>query len=130
MMGTATRAVEFFQPPGLWRRRLVVEDRTPEEPGGVPILANQFGDLVHLVVEIAWGADLTANPASWVWTDVTTDVQIEGGKKVSITVGRADEASAAQPAHATMVLDNRRNTYSRSPLSQNWPNVRKNTPVR
>lgn len=99
--------------------------------GGIPILQDLFGDNLHLVVEIAWGANLTADSSTWLWTDVTTDVQTENGSKgVAITPGRADEASLAQPATMNLTLDNRTSTYSKSPLAPNWPNVRKNTPVR
>lgn len=99
--------------------------------GGVPILQQQFGDTVRLVVEIAWGANLTADQSTWGWVDVTTDVQIENDSKfVTIRPGRADEASRTQPATASLTLDNRLGRYSKSALSPNWPNVRKNTPVR
>ncbi|HYS41957.1 MAG TPA: hypothetical protein VEO01_40585 [Pseudonocardiaceae bacterium] len=99
--------------------------------GGVPILQQQFGDTLRVVVEIAWGANLSADQSTWGWVDVTTDVQIEDDSKhVTITPGRADEATRTQPATANLTLDNRLGRYSKSALSPNWPNVRKNTPVR
>lgn len=98
---------------------------------GVPILASQFGNNVNLVVEIAWAASLSADPSTWSWVDVTTDVQVENlNKQIDIIPGHADEASVTQPAEMTLVLDNRTNRYSKSPLSPNWPNVKRNTPVR
>ncbi len=130
-----------FNIPTMWRRRGLPPgwqpNRYPTQTidqgvAGVPILQQQFTGLnaLTLVVEIAWGANLTANPSSWAWTDVTTDAQVDNGKKITITPGRADEASASQPAVGVVVLDDRLNKYSRSPLSSNYPNVRKNTPVR
>jgi hypothetical protein len=99
-------------------------------PPGVPILQQQFGTDLRLVVEIAWGGQVGMDPAGWKWTDVTHDVKVDGGRKLTITTGRADEASTTQPAAASCVLDNRRNTYSRSPLGLNYPNVKRNVPVR
>jgi hypothetical protein len=113
------------------RRR---EHRSLEHPAplaGTPILEQQFpGDQLRLALEIAWGAQPGTDPATWLWTDVTSDVQVADGKRVSITVGRADEASATQPASCTAVLDNRLARYSKSPLSPNYPHVTRNVPVR
>lgn len=81
-----------------------------------------------LTVEIAWGADITALASTWTWTDITTDVRQDPG--ISVSMGRGDEASTAQPAEATMVLDNTTGAYSLGGLSSNWPNVRRGTPVR
>lgn len=101
-------------------------------PPGTPILTKQFGTDLYLVVEIAWGAQTGpgSDPSSWQWADVTSDVQVDGGKKISITVGRADEASTTQPASCTLTLDNRSSRYSKSPLSPNYPKVRRNVPLR
>lgn len=93
--------------------------------GGVMILGN-----VNMWVEIAWGADLLADPATWTWTDVTEDVRAGDGKALSITIGRADEASTAPPAICKLTLDNSSGDYSLGGQSINWPNVRRNTPVR
>ncbi len=116
-----------------WKRR-----GSPTTPGlgsgavgGTPILEQQFGDTLHLMVEVAWGADLTADPATWPWSEVTTDVQVEDGSKdIQIRVGRADEATTTQPAQAVITLNNQADRYSKSALSPNWPNVKPNTPVR
>lgn len=129
-MATATRSIELYQQPALWRRKLVVEDHIPEEPGGTPVLTQQFADSLHLIVEAAWGANLAGDPNTWNWTDITTDVQIDTGKTITITAGRQDEQSTTQPAQLSLTLDNRANLYSRSPLSPNYPNVRKGTPIR
>lgn len=100
-------------------------------PRGIPILTQQFPNAtLRLLVEFAFGADLTASSGSWVWTDVTSDVQVDGGKHVTINVGRQDERSVAGPASCTIALDNRLSKYSSTALGQNWPNVTRGTPVR
>lgn len=100
------------------------------DPGGVPILQKQFGTGLRLMVEIAWGAQAGTDPGAWSWTEVTSDVQVANNGKITITVGRADEASTTQPASLSLVLDNRANKYSESPLSPTYPNVKRNVPVR
>lgn len=81
-----------------------------------------------LQVQIAWGANLAANSDSWVWTDVTHDVQYQ--QKLAIKIGRADESTTPQPATFGVTLDNRSGAYSKGPQSPNWPNVRRGTPIR
>lgn len=118
----------------VWSRRGRISRLQPSAgngPPGVPILEQQFpGRVLLLAVEIAWGAQAGSDPSSWTWTDVTTDVQVANNGKITITVGRADEASTTQPASLALVLDNRLNAYSESPLSSNYPNVKRNVPVR
>ncbi|ONI73075.1 hypothetical protein ALI144C_44805 [Actinosynnema sp. ALI-1.44] len=80
------------------------------------------------MVEIAWGADIHGDDALWTWTDVTGDLRDEPA--MSIEYGRADEASTTQPASCTMTLDNRAANYSLGGASPNWPNVKKNVPLR
>lgn len=94
---------------------------------GAPLLPAVLAGAT-LLVEVAWGADLTADPAGWVWTDITRDVRQDPG--ITTTMGRGDEASVSQPATTTMLLDNTAARYSLGPQSPNYPNVRRNTPVR
>lgn len=97
---------------------------------GQPFLQNA-GAIYRLAVEIAWGADLTdLTGAGWSWTDVTTDVQVDQGAGISITVGRQDESSTTQTSNMTCILDNRTGAYSEGGQSSNYPNVRRNTPIR
>ncbi|GAA2543631.1 hypothetical protein [Pseudonocardia hydrocarbonoxydans] len=93
-----------------------------------PLLPAALGPDARLAVEIAWGADLMADPATWTWTDITGDVRQDPG--ISTTLGRGDEASTSQPAATTLTLDNTGARYSLGPQSPNYPNVRRNTPVR
>jgi len=97
---------------------------------GVPFLPGALGPDARLIVEIAWGADLTASSDSWSWRDITTDVHWGGGDVISITVGAADEASTTQPATCGFRVDNESGAYSLGRESANWPHVRRNTPVR
>lgn len=84
---------------------------------------------VELAVAIAWGADPTsADPSAWTWSDITRDVLFDD--PISVTLGRADEASTSQPAKCSMRLDNTTGAYSLGPKSPNYPYVRRNTPVR
>lgn len=79
-------------------------------------------------VAVAWGADLTADESTWTWTDITDDVRQDPG--ISTALGRNDESSTSNPATMTCVLDNTGHAYSLGGRSPNWPNVRRNVPVR
>lgn len=94
---------------------------------GVEYLTNVLSDS-RIAVEIAWGADLNADPDTWSWTDVTSDVRTEQG--IETSMGRADEASTSQPASCSFTLDNSTGDYSLGGQSRLYPNVRRNTPVR
>lgn len=105
-----------------WPRRSALATHSSSALG-TPILEAQFADL-RLVVEIAWGGGLYADPGRW--TDITGDLQAP----VSITVGKADEAGQTQPATCSLLLKNPSGRYSKGPQSPNWPYVRRNTPIR
>lgn len=80
-------------------------------------------------VSLAFGADLSANPATWSWTDISTYVRYAPG--IEITAGRRDETSESQPAECAVVLDNTSGRFTpRNPNSPYYPNVRFNTPLR
>lgn len=94
----------------------------------VAFLTSTLGANARLAVEIAWGADLTdIDGSGWTWTDITTDVRMDPG--ISTSGGRGDEASTSQPAKLSCQLSNPSGAYSLGP-SVNYPNVRRNTPVR
>ncbi|HEX3781722.1 MAG TPA: hypothetical protein VHX38_18825, partial [Pseudonocardiaceae bacterium] len=98
---------------------------------GVPILLNSSATLagpVNLVVEFAWGAQITTPATPWTWTEVTADVQYS--KAISITIGRSDESANPQPAQAAFTLLNTSGAYSYGPASPNYPNVKRNVPCR
>jgi hypothetical protein len=95
---------------------------------GQNFLPSPFGASSRIAFEIAWTADITADPATWTWSDITTDVFQDPG--VSISFGRGDEASVSQPARCSFVVGNRSGAYSKGGESSNWPNVRAGVPVR
>lgn len=99
---------------------------------GVQVLKPQFGTTLVLVVEAAFGADLTdLDGSGWTWTDITADVFTDGGSNgVSYTVGKGDEASTTQPASCTFTLDDRNNRYNKSPLASHYPYIKPGTPIR
>jgi hypothetical protein len=85
----------------------------------------------NIVVEIAWGADLTASPSTWGFVDVTADVMQANDGIISISpIGRTDEFATAAPAQCTAVVLNLSGDYSKGPQSSNYPNVRRGTPFR
>lgn len=99
--------------------------------GGVKFLAAKLGSSARLIVEAAFGADLAADPTTWTWHDITTDVRQADGQTVQISpMGRADEASKAQPAGCTFQLKNTSGAYSKTTSSIWYPNIRRNTPIR
>jgi hypothetical protein len=95
--------------------------------GGVEWLPAELAD-ARLQVQIAFGADLAADPATWTWTDVTEDVR--QGPGISCSLGRRDESSTSNPADLALVLGNESGDYSLGGRSQYYPYVRRNTPVR
>ncbi len=95
---------------------------------GASFMDDTLGGNALLCVEIAFGADLTQDPASWAWTDVTADVRAD--KAISTTHARSDEASTTQPASCSFELDNTAGAYSLGGQCPNWPGVRRGTPVR
>lgn len=63
------------------------------------------------------------------WVDVTGDTY--QGEGLTITRGRADEASTADPATCSLVLDNRSGDYSaRNPVGAYYGAIGRNTPLR
>ncbi|MDA2805697.1 peptidoglycan-binding domain-containing protein [Nocardiopsis suaedae] len=63
------------------------------------------------------------------WEDITGDVRTSSD--VSITRGRADEASSADPGKLSLLLNNRHGRYSpRNPVSPYYGRIGRNTPIR
>jgi hypothetical protein len=81
-----------------------------------------------ITVELALGADLTADPSSWAWTDITTYARYNPG--IAIVRGGQDERTGA-PSGCTLVLDNTDGRFtSRKATGAYYPNIRRNTPLR
>ncbi|WP_035696913.1 hypothetical protein, partial [Glycomyces tenuis] len=85
-------------------------------------------DVLDLTVELALDADLTADPSTWVWTDITDFVE----PRINITgVGKSDEQTKASSAKATLSVDNTDGRFvRRNPLSPYYGQLRKGTPIR
>lgn len=96
--------------------------------GGVPFLSAQFPN-GRVYVEAAFGANLASSPDSWPWVDITADVR--HAARLRMRIGRADDTSVAQSASCGFDLDNTLAAYSAyNPASANYPDVRRNTPIR
>lgn len=80
-----------------------------------------------IVAAIAPGAD-PADPATWVYTDISDDVRSAG--QVQITVGRSDEASQVGTTSVTATLDNISGDYCRTnPLGAHYGRLARGTPL-
>lgn len=103
---------------------------TPTAPpiGGVPFLVRDLGAGASIALEAAFGADLAADPESWVWTDITEHVR--DTSTISTSLGRSDESGTSNPAELTVLLDNDSGDYSRGGRSRHHPYIRRNTPIR
>lgn len=86
--------------------------------------ATQLG----LMVELALAADLTADPSTWSWTDISRYVRYADG--ITITRGRADEFSTASPATAKLTLLNDGRFVTRNPTGAYYGTISRNTPLR
>jgi hypothetical protein len=94
------------------------------------LLPNQLSNAL-VRVSVAWGADLTADPDTWSYSDITSDVLQDAGNGVSIRLGRLDEFSIAAPASCSLQLKNTLGAYTPyNPGGSNYPLVQLGTPVR
>jgi hypothetical protein len=100
--------------------------------GGGAFLPELFGGNGRQWIEMAFGADLNADPDTWSWTDVTTSFMWDPG--VNISVGRSPESTRITPATMSGVIRNDQANGGDwtvgNALSPRWPNVKENTPVR
>lgn len=84
-------------------------------------------------MEIAFGADLTADQSTWTWTNVTPPdgESVFMNQDVTVTRGRADESADVTATAADMQLDNPDGDFTPdNPVSQYYPNVDTGTPSR
>jgi hypothetical protein len=81
-------------------------------------------------VSLAFGADLSADPATWSWTDITDYCMVrEGG--VWIQRGRRDWQATTTPAVCELLVNNADGRFSRLNPSGAWySQLGKNTPLR
>ncbi|GAA4626598.1 hypothetical protein GCM10023196_035490 [Actinoallomurus vinaceus] len=81
--------------------------------------------------ELALGASPDADPATWAatWTDITSDVYARD--PITITRGRADEASTVGPSTMSLEVTNAAGKYTRlNPTGPYYGKLSKNTPIR
>lgn len=82
-----------------------------------------------IVVQISPGADLTANPSTYVWTDITDKVHFDSG--ITITRGRGDEHSTAPPSQISLTLNNTDGRFCPyNPEGVYYGTLSRNTPIR
>lgn len=81
------------------------------------------------VVEIAPGADLTADPSTWSWVDIADQVRFKSG--ISTTVGRRDQAGSVDPSRASLTLNNRDGRFAPgNPTGPYYGRLNLSTPIR
>lgn len=86
-------------------------------------------DPLDVTVELALGADLTAHPGTWSWTDVTEWVHEPGG--ITISRGRQDEFSTASPSQIRLTLINNDGRFCpKNPSGAYYGSINRNTPLR
>ena len=82
-------------------------------------------------VEVALGADLTADPSTWAWTNATALGLIRASSPITITRGGYDGAVQAPPSRCTFTVDNTDGRWVPSNPSGAWyGQLVKGTPVR
>lgn len=83
-----------------------------------------------LHIEIAPGADLSADPSTWPWVDISTEVRHADGIDIS-GVGRGSESASADTPSLTIRVENDDGDFSsRNPLGQWFPDLGVGTPIR
>lgn len=79
------------------------------------------------IVEAAFGYTRDVDSATWVWTDITRYVR----GQITVTKGRPDATSTADPTHIQLTLENTDGRFTKgNPLSPYWPNVVRGVPLR
>ncbi len=83
---------------------------------------------LKLKVMVALGANLSDDPLTWPWEDITLFVRFDLG--VSLTTGRTDGSGQVNYGRAQLKLDNRDGRFCRrNPLSPYYGLLSKNTPI-
>lgn len=82
-----------------------------------------------ITVEVAFTSGYSTLIADMVWTDVSA--YVEGQEEISITRGRSDEFSEAEPGQMTITFDNRDGRFTPGyEAGAYWPNVKRGRPIR
>jgi len=111
--------------PGRFRSVLPLGDA---RVGGT-FLPDLFGGLGRQAIEMAFGADLHADPGTWVWYDVTRYVLWNNA--MNINPGRLDEGSQTSPATCAFVLRDDNGDFNRDNVyGPYYPNIGIGVPTR
>ncbi len=98
--------------------------------GGGAFLPDVFPD-ARQWIEAAFGADLTADPDTWSWTNITAPHTVQWDPGVNITIGEPDESNDLVPARFSCRIWNPDGDFTfGNPYGRYWPNVKENTPIR
>jgi hypothetical protein len=89
------------------------------------------GTRLPILAEAALGADLTADPSDWAWTDVTDYVRIVEANPVMFTHGRLGGVLQAAPDQLNFTVDNRDGRWcAHNPIGAWYGQIGLGTPVR
>lgn len=89
------------------------------------------GTYLNVTVEVALGADLTADASTWAWTDATALGLIRATAPITITRGGFDGSVQSPPSQCTFTADNIDGRWVASNPSGAWyGQIGKGTPVR
>lgn len=84
--------------------------------------------LLRIQVRIALGADLTADPSTWSWEEISPYARYT--QAINIRQWRQDESPTTTPSSATLTLDNSDGRFSRrNPSGAYYGLLSKNTPI-
>lgn len=93
-----------------------------------PVTWRTTTPILVLSVRIALAADLTADPSTWSWLDITDRVRHTEG--ITYSDGRRDESSRVTTGSMRLTLDNAGGVFSRrNPKSPYYGMLSKNTPI-
>ncbi|MGE5830039.1 MAG: hypothetical protein ACM30G_17010, partial [Micromonosporaceae bacterium] len=102
--------------------------RTPLSASRTPITFPTTN--LTLLTRIAPGADLSADPATWSWSEISEFVRWDGGNGIGVEDGRRDGSGLVTTTTARMMLDNRDGRFSRrNPASPYFGQLSTRTPI-
>ncbi len=104
---------------------------TQQTPSGRSPVDFGSGTLLRIRAYLALGADLTADPSTWAWTGIPSElIRYDHGNGIGTTTGRSDQSSRVTPGTATVMVDNRDGRFTRSnPTGPYWGLLTRNTPI-
>jgi hypothetical protein len=84
-------------------------------------------DRLEQRTRLAFGADVTADPGTWTWTDVSADVPAQD---ITISRGRSAEAGAVTPGSISLMFDNPNGDYTPElATGAHYPNIVQGVPL-